>query len=122
MLHARRTAGSIGSEAALEAWRALTEGKWSVLETVESDGKRFLVARRNALEIGDTAATKALEDLERQICAMTAAGHTQKLIAYELGIHPASVARRLRTGMIKLRVRTRAELARHFAWVPVASR
>jgi hypothetical protein len=35
-------------DGALEAWRSLVEGEWSLVEIFESDGRRFMVARRNA--------------------------------------------------------------------------
>lgn len=50
---ALRSAGRIGSEAALEAWRPLADGRWSIVEELESDGKHFLVARSNELDAGD---------------------------------------------------------------------
>jgi DNA-binding CsgD family transcriptional regulator len=113
---ALRGASSVGSEAALAAWRSLTDGRWSIVEAVESDGKRYLVARRNELDTPD--APTALTDLERQVCAMAAAAHSQKLIAYELGIHPSAVVRNLASGMAKLGVSSVAVLARRFAWLP----
>lgn len=111
-----REASAVGSETALAAWRTLTDGQWSIVEEVESDGKRYLVARRNPL---DTAtAALALTEIERQVCAMAAAAHPQKLIAYELGIHQSAVVRHLASGMRKLKVPSVAVLARRFSWLP----
>ncbi|MBX3226125.1 MAG: hypothetical protein KIT84_28870 [Labilithrix sp.] len=62
--------------------------------------------------------TRALTDLERRICATTAAGHSQKLIAYQLGIHISVVARGLGSALTKLGARSPAVLARWFAWLP----
>lgn len=111
-----KRASSVGSEAALAAWRALTGGRWSIVEEVESDGKRYLVARRNLLDTG--AGVMELTELERQVCAMAAAAHSQKLIAYELGLHPSAVARHLASGMRKLGIASVAVLARRFSWLP----
>jgi DNA-binding CsgD family transcriptional regulator len=98
----------VGSEA---AWRSLTDGRWSIVEDIEADGKRYLVARRNAT-------ADPLTELERSVCAMAAAAHPQKLIAHELGIHPSAVVRNLASGMAKLGVSSVAVLARRFAWLP----
>ncbi|MFN0252993.1 MAG: hypothetical protein ACKV2T_39325 [Kofleriaceae bacterium] len=115
---ALRSVSRVGSEAALEAWRCLSDGRWSIVEDVESDGKRYLVARNNELrgeKLGEVAT--ALTALERQVCAMTAVGHSQKLVAYELGIHPSRVARYLASGLGKLGA-SRSDLAQRFAWLP----
>jgi DNA-binding CsgD family transcriptional regulator len=117
---AQRSAEAVGSEAALQAWRGLTDGRWSIVDQVESDGKHFLVARRNELDTGDVRVT-TLTPIERQACAMRAAGHSQKLIAYELGIHTSAVARHLANGMNKLGIRSSSALARRFAWLPSAA-
>lgn len=97
---------------ALEAWNALVEGKWSIVDIVESDGKRLMLARRNPLDGHDLM---ALTPLERDVAWLTALGHSYKYIAYELGIDISSVVRRLRTVLGKLRLRTRGELVRAFA-------
>jgi DNA-binding CsgD family transcriptional regulator len=116
-VEARRAAWKVGDEAVLEAWKALAEGKWSIVDTVDTDGKRLLVAKRNEVQ-ADIDSAVSLDTVERQVCAMTAAGHPQKLIAYELGIHSSSVARRLTSALLKLRLRSPAELTRHFGWLP----
>jgi DNA-binding CsgD family transcriptional regulator len=117
---ALRAASSIGSEAALELWRGLADGQWSIVEEVESDGKHYLVARNNELDTGEVGTT-ALTALERQVCAMAAAGHAQKLIAYELGIHASRVARYLTSGMTKLGTASVSDLARRFSWLPTSA-
>jgi len=120
---ALRSAASIGSEAALEAWRSLSDGRWSIVEDIESDGKRYLVARNNEMQTGSVGTgARALTALERQVCAMTAAGHPQKLVAYELGIHASRVARYLASGLGKLGISSPTDLARRFAWLPDVAR
>lgn len=49
---------------------------------------------------------------ERSVAFYAAAGHSHKLIGYELGLSPSSVALYLRRALTKLGVRSRAELAR----------
>jgi DNA-binding CsgD family transcriptional regulator len=97
-------------EAALTAWRALVQGKWTLFDRFESDGRRYLVARRNEPRSRDSM-SGALTAQET-VCAFYAAtGHAQKLIAYELGIGASTVSTHLRRAMKKLNVRTRAELS-----------
>lgn len=92
---------------ALRAWSALVQGRWTILDTVESDGKRLVLARRNPLRKRDLL---DLTEDERDVTWLAAHGHSYKYIAYELG-HPLStVASRLRRAMAKLRVGSRIEL------------
>jgi DNA-binding CsgD family transcriptional regulator len=96
---------------ALAIWRGLVAGRWSLLDHVERDGKRFLLARRNDLAV---APVDPLTLAERQVAAYAALGHANKLIAYELGLEESAVAMRLHRVERKLGVRTRAELIRLF--------
>jgi DNA-binding CsgD family transcriptional regulator len=97
---------------ALESWNALVDGQWSILDLIESDGKRLLLARRNQLNGHDLL---ALTPLERDVAWLTAIGHSYKYIAYELGINLSGVVRRLNTVLTKLRLGSRGELVRAFA-------
>ena len=95
-------------EAALEAWRAMVKGRWTLVDRFESDGRRFLVARPN------TPGATARQGLSRMetLCALYAAmGHSGKLIAYELGIAESTVSTHLKSAMRKLGVRSRLALA-----------
>jgi len=51
---------------------------------------------------------------ERQIAGYAAMGHSNKLIAYELGVSESTVATHLSTAAQKMGVRTRVELIRRF--------
>lgn len=97
---------------AIADWRALVGGRWSLVEHFESDGRRFLLARRNDPET-DRPATLTLR--ERQVLGYRALGHPLKLIAYELGVGISSVSGTLKSGMQKLGVSNAAELMRAFA-------
>lgn len=113
-------------EAALDLWRALYEGRWSVFDRFDSDGRRFLVARRNALPPaawgpGDGEARAAdaprapaprLTERQRQVANLVALGHSNKAIAYELGIATPTVASLVRNVKARLGVTSRAELVR----------
>ncbi len=105
--HARGRRRADDPDGALETWPALVDGRWTLLERSESDGRRFFVARRNeprAPARADLTPTEA-------VCAGYAAmGHGQKLIAYELGVSERTVAMYVRRAMRKLALRSRAEL------------
>jgi DNA-binding CsgD family transcriptional regulator len=95
-------------EGALEAWRSLVEGQWSLVESFESDGRRYLLARRNAT---DAPVAPLLTERERSVLSLRARLHGVKLIAYELGVSQASVSRAMQSGMKKLGVGSVGELA-----------
>lgn len=92
---------------ALQGWTALVAGQWTIVEAVERDGRRLVLARRNPLGRPDVLGLTAPEGDAVWLAAM---GHSNKYIAYELGVPLATVAGRLRRAMRKLRVATRGEL------------
>ncbi|MCC7540911.1 MAG: hypothetical protein IT379_32130 [Deltaproteobacteria bacterium] len=92
---------------ALAVWTALVQGTWSVVEHFEGDGRRFLVARRNPVHASEPA---VLSERERQVVCLAVLGHSQKLVAYELGLAASTVGTLERRAMRKLGVRTRAQL------------
>jgi DNA-binding CsgD family transcriptional regulator len=74
---------------AVEIWKGLVSGRWSLVDHSDSDGRRFLIARRNDPAV---AAPVALDARDRRVVAYRAQGHPLKLIAYELGISIATVS------------------------------
>lgn len=92
---------------ALERWRALAHGKWSLVESVEGDGRRVMLAVRNE---GAHAARAALSTRERQVALLASQGFGIKDVAYALGVAPSTVGTHLASAMRKLGARTRAEL------------
>ena len=110
-------------EAVLDAWRALYDGRWSIVESIERDGRRLLVARPNAplpasvISAGardqeQPSKARGLSPAERCVVAAVARGHTNKLIAYELGVAISTVATLIGRARRKLGCRSRVELAR----------
>jgi DNA-binding CsgD family transcriptional regulator len=83
---------------ALGIWQGLVDGRWSLLDHFESDGKRFVLAHRNEPETPDV---RGLSPRERQVLAYAAMGHSNKEIAYELGLSISTV------GMCLARVRAK---------------
>ena len=102
-------------EKALEIWRGLVAGRWSLVDHFDTDGKRFLLAMKNTPTVdkrGD------LSPRERRVCALAAMGHRDKEIAYMLGVSLASVTASIHRARVKLGVKTRSELARVWRQVP----
>lgn len=96
-------------DAATSTWRALVAGGYTIVETVERDGKRLLLARANEPDLGGLS---ELTTLEAACAYFTALGHPQKLIGYELGVTPSAAARGTRDAVAKLRLASPEELVR----------
>lgn len=96
-------------DGALEQWRALVEGQWSLLDQIEVNGRRYVIARENEPRAGGM---QALTEREKQIVGYAQLGHHNKLIAYELGIAHSTVRVLLSRAAAKVGVRTREELLR----------
>lgn len=103
-------------EQALGEWKALVAGKWSLVDRLEHDGRRYIIARENEPRApGPTA----LSQREKQILGYAQLGHHNKLIAYELGIAQSTVRVLMHRAMGKLGVRSRDELLRAIRHVPL---
>lgn len=96
-------------EAATEMWTALVSGRWSLVDRFERGERRYIVARSNEPGLRDP---RALSPRERVIVQLAVLGKSSKLIAYELGLAPSTVASHLSTAMRKLGVKSRVALIR----------
>ena len=96
------------SDTALEIWQGLAAGRWSLVDHLDTDGKRLLLAMRNAPQVD---AFLDLSPRERRVCALVAMGHRDKEISYLLGLSLASVTASLHRARTKLNVATRGALA-----------
>src|SRR6185503_4076963 len=83
MEHARGPARRRDPHEAVSNWRALVGARWSLLDQFESNGKRYIVAVTNEPFVGGD---DCLAPREKQVLAAAAAGRTNKVIAYELGV------------------------------------
>ncbi len=92
---------------ALDLWRGLVDGRWSLLEHHESDGRRYLVAIENPPTVTDP---RRLSTRERQVVHCVADGNDNVLVGYRLGISASAVASHLSTALRKLGLGSRSEL------------
>lgn len=96
---------------ALELWRALVAGQWSIVDHADRDGKRFILAQRNAPTVREPAALTARE---RLVAVYAAWGHSHRLIGYETGLSQASISLALTSALRKLRLRSKGDLIQLF--------
>jgi len=92
---------------ALETWKALVNGRWSLVDWFDSDGRRFFLAIPNSPDLRDP---RGLTEQERQVVNYVLLGDTNKLIAYRIGLSPGRVSVLLKSSMHKLGVSTRTQL------------
>lgn len=117
LIEARQHANSIANDDPLEAmqlWQGLIDGRWSLLDIVDTDGRAFTVLRENPLEVRSRI---ALSERERQVAYLVGRGHHIKLVAYKLGVSPSTVRSQLRSALQKLNLSDRYGLCRLVATV-----
>jgi DNA-binding CsgD family transcriptional regulator len=109
---ARARARSDGEERALQVWRGLIEGTWSIVDRHDHDGRRYIVAVPNPASA--PRAPRCLSPREAQVASLAAEGYSDKWIAYTLGIARTTVATHLQASLRKLALPSRLALARAF--------
>ena len=97
------------SPEALAAWQAVVAGRWTLVDQTESDGKRVLLARVNALPV---RAEARLSEREAQALGLAVQGLSNKQIGYRLGVGAPAVTNYLKRAATKLGVTNRLELVR----------
>jgi DNA-binding CsgD family transcriptional regulator len=100
----------VDPDEAVAIWRGLVCGEWSLVDRFDSDGRRFVVAHRNVP--APEPRIEALTPREAQAVALLARGYADKLIAYELGLAPSTVAGLLARAGRKLGADSNVELIR----------
>lgn len=93
-------------EAAVASWKAMVEARWTLVDHVESDGKRHILAHCNE----QPSIVGRLRAREAQVATLAACGHSDKYIAYELGLARSTVAAHLRRALVTLRLHNRHAL------------
>lgn len=115
---ARGSARRDAPTAALETWKSLTEGRWSLVDWFDSDDRRYVLALPNAPSVLDP---RGLTERENLVATYAMHGDSVTLIGYRLGLSKASVSSTLKRVMKKLGVRTQAQLIERFrAFEPVS--
>jgi hypothetical protein len=101
---ARGKMRSASPEEAVSIWRGLVDGKWSLVERVDSDGQRHLLVRRNVEGLTGDSPEQLTRD-ERQVLAYLALEHETALVAYELGLTEDAVEKLVASAQAKLGAR-----------------
>ncbi len=94
-------------ERALSLWQALTAGRFSLVDRVDSDGRRFVLALPNALA---APGPFELSPRERDVVRWAVDGASNKEAAYALGLSVGGFSAQLTRAMRKLKVHNRSEL------------
>lgn len=97
---------------ALEAWEGLVQGRWSLIDHFDSDGRRFVLAIKNDPLFPDP---RGLTLRERQVAEFLGQGHSGKQISHMLGISRSAVANCTSRALHKLSLSSLTELAAFFA-------
>jgi DNA-binding CsgD family transcriptional regulator len=97
---------------ATRRWRPLVVSRWSLLDEFDTDGRRFVVAVENPPPT--RAPRKDLSEREHQVMTQAHLGHTDKVIAYELGLSASTVRVLLHRATRKLGASTRREALARF--------
>lgn len=116
--HSEKARGSLrrtDPEEATRLWKGLVDGRWSLVDHVDHDNKRFILVRRNEPNIRDP---KALAPRERHVAALAVHGFSNKHIAYQLGISATTVSSHLSAALRKLNLASRRELVQTFGGEP----
>jgi DNA-binding CsgD family transcriptional regulator len=102
-----------GSEpdAEIAEWKGLVALRWSVIEQFDYRGHRYLLARRNEQAV---PAAVDLSTREAEAVSLASLGHSNKVIAYELGISASTVGVLLHRAARKLGAKSRDGLIRKF--------
>jgi DNA-binding CsgD family transcriptional regulator len=106
---ARTRRGRADPLAALELWQALLAGRWSLVEHFDSDGRRFLLARRN-----DPAVSRppGVTRRQRQVLFYASLGLSNRELGYALGLAENTVSAHVASGLARLGLPNRGELIR----------
>jgi DNA-binding CsgD family transcriptional regulator len=96
---------------ALELFEGLVDGRFTVVDRFDNDGRRYLVAFENPPEL---VALRALTTREREILCRAIEGEPLKRIAVDLGLTPSAASAYLVAARKKTGLRTREEMVRWF--------
>jgi DNA-binding CsgD family transcriptional regulator len=101
----------VDPDRALDLWKGLVAGRWSLVDQFDHDGKRYVFAKRNAL---DVLPWHSLTERELRVLAYAAEGQTLKITAYQLGVSVSTIAEDLARVKRKLGLTSRVELVTRY--------
>ena len=104
---AKSSEGKTNGDRTVAAWRPMVAARWSLVDAYERNGVRYVTARENSPV---RAGISSLSAREQQVTSLAALGHSNKLIAYELGLAHSTVRVLFARAAAKLGARTRAEV------------
>lgn len=96
-------------EAALSMWQGLVQGRWSLVDYWDHDGRRFFAAHPNAPGVTDP---RALRPPEIAALSLAKDGASPKEVAYALGITASNARALLSGGLRKIGMRVVGDLHR----------
>lgn len=99
-------------DVAIDLFEVIVDGRYTVVDRFESDGRRYLVAYENPPEI---AVLRALTQREREILRRVVDGEPLKRIAADLDLTQGAVSAYLTAARKKTGLRTRQEMVRFFS-------
>jgi DNA-binding CsgD family transcriptional regulator len=108
---ARSRSGRRDHDRATRAWRGLVDGRWTLVDCFDQGDERFVLAKRNGLQLREGL---PLSERERQVLAFAALEHSNKEIAYELGLAAATVRVLMARAARKLGARGREDAVARF--------
>ncbi len=104
--------GRSDPDRALEGWEGLVNGRWSLVDYFDLDGRRLVLAIKNDPGFPDP---RGLTLRERQVAEFIGQGHSCKEISYMLGISASAVTNCTRRAVRKLGLSSLTELAAFFS-------
>lgn len=108
----RTRQGRRDPDRALATWEGLVQGRWSLVDHFDSDGRRFVLAIKNDPRFPDP---RGLTLRERQVAEFLGQGHSGKEISYMLGISRSAVTNCTSRALRKLGLSSLTELVAFFA-------
>ncbi|HEY0469258.1 MAG TPA: helix-turn-helix transcriptional regulator [Polyangiaceae bacterium] len=108
MEQARRANVRSSPDRALELWRGLVAGQWSLVDHWERDGRRYIAAYSNRSGLRDP---RALTPTEQSVLRYLVFGATNKEASYALGLSEKTVSRSVTQILKKFGMKSRVDLA-----------
>jgi DNA-binding NarL/FixJ family response regulator len=109
---ARTNAGRNEPDTALDNWEALVDGRWSLVDRFDRDGKRYVIAVTNDPAHPDP---RGLTPRERQVAEFAGLGRSAKEVGYSLGVTSSTVTNCTSRIQEKLGLNSQAELVSFFS-------